>query len=144
MKKRRMLWVPLMLLAAWTAAAQDWMGMIPEADRELLTNLGQVMYLPQGTHKIYNGQGNTVFDVLYTIDVADGTWKVYKGGTKSTFDALYSIVRDTEGYKVYKGDSNSMFNILYMLKTTPDRIEVYKGGDSGVFPKLLYSYERNR
>lgn len=137
---KRTILIVLLLFAGWTTSAQSGLGVIPDGDRELLANLGRIMMMPQGTHKIYNGRGSGVFDVLYTIDVTDDTWKVYTGGTKSMFDVLYTVVRSSEGYKVYKGDSNSMFNIIYTVKNTRDGIEVYKG-DSTFSSDLIYTYE---
>ncbi len=83
----------MMLFAGWTVCAQGGLSAIPDADEELLGNLGRLMYLPQGTHKIYNGRGNSLFDVRYTIEVTADTWKVYKGGSQSMFDVCYTVVR---------------------------------------------------
>lgn len=131
-------------LLATTALAQDWRKLpIPEKDRDLICNLSRIMAMPQGTHKIYNGKGNTVFDVLYTIRCRKNEWTVYKGGTQSVFDALYTITVSDEGkhtYKLYKGGSKSMFDILYSIEYGRDGIRIYKGDSFGT--NLIYSYER--
>lgn len=113
---------------------------IPDKDQELFMRLYRIMQLPKGTHKIYNGQGNTTFDVLYTIQVGENRRIVYKGGTKSVFDILYSIERSGKVYRIHQGDPDSVFNILYTIKLTGKGFEIYKG-DSNF--NLIYTYERD-
>ncbi len=89
---KKFLFLIVSLVLAISVSAQNWRKLpIPEADRDLICNLVRIMNLPEGTHKIYNGKGNTVFDVLYTIRCKKDEWTVYKGGTTSVFDALYTI-----------------------------------------------------
>ena len=61
--------LPLVLaVTAATAAAQDWGRLpVPKADRELIYNVVTIMNMPEGVHRIYNGKGSTMFDVVYTI-----------------------------------------------------------------------------
>ncbi len=102
------------------------------------------MNLPEGTHKIYNGKGNTVFDVLYTIRCKKDEWTVYKGGTTSVFDALYTITLSDKGsytYRIYKGGTKSVFDILYSIEYGRDGMKIYKGDSFSV--NLLYSYTRD-
>lgn len=112
---------------------------ISRMDRELRGYLNHIMRLPEGTHKIYNGQGSTVFDVLYTIEISDNKRVIYKGGTKSSFDILFAIEHTGNLCKIYKG-SNSPFNIIYTIETSDNGFKVYKGNTSAF--GMLYSYER--
>lgn len=141
---KRILLIMLFAAFALSAAAQERRkSPIPEADRDLICNLSRIMSMPQGVHKIYNGKGNTVFDVLYTIRCKKNEWTVYKGGTQSVFDALYTVTLSDGGthtYKIYKGGTKSVFDILYSIEYERDRIKIYKGDSFGVH--LLYSYER--
>lgn len=131
----------LFLLFSVTTFAQNGLNLIPDKDKGLLSNLYHIMHLPGGTHKIYNGQGNSVFDVLYTIEVSKDKWIVYEGGTKGLLNMLYSVVFSDNTYRVHKGDPMSLLNIIYKVKLTDDGIEVYKGDSSF---DIIYSYERER
>jgi len=135
----------LSLVWAVSLSAQEWRKLpIPEADRDLICNLVRIMNMPQGTHKIYNGKGNTVFDVIYTIRCKKDEWTVYEGGTASVFDALYTITLSDKGaytYRIYKGGTKSVFDILYSIEYGRDGMKIYKGDSLGV--NLLYSYTRN-
>lgn len=117
------------------------MELIPDKDKELLNNLYHIMHIPNGTHKIYNGHGSSIFDVLYTIDVSKDKWIVYKGGIQSSFDMLYSLTFSNETYKVHKGDPMSFLNIIYMVKITDVGMDVYKGDSSF---NQIYSYKHSR
>lgn len=139
---RNILLIILFSLSAITLSAQDNKQGIPDADKELLSNIHRIMLLPEGTHKIYNGTGNTVFDVLYTIEISKNKWVVYKGGTQNYFDIIYSVEHSDGKYKIYKGSSDSVFNVIYTIKETGKGFEIYKG-DSVAPYDLLYSYERN-
>lgn len=140
--RRFILFMAVAILFPFTGMAQHGREHgIPEHDKELLYNVSRIMQMPEGTHKLYNGRGSSVFDVLYTIKVTDTKWTVYKGGTESVFDILYSVERKSDGYKIYKGDSDSVFNIIYTVRETRDGFEVYKG--DSVFD-MVYSYRRNR
>lgn len=114
-------------------------SVMPSFDRELFGNLIGIMRLPKGTHKIYNGTGSTMFDVLYTIEVTDDKRTVYKGGMKSVFDILYSIERSGNIYRIYKGGT-SRFDVIYTIEKDRDGFKVYKGDSR--FWGLLYSYEK--
>ena len=92
----------LLPLCGFAASAQDGGESIPARDKELFGYIYSIMQMPNGTHKIYNGKGTSVFDVLYTIEADDNKWVVYKGGTKSYFDILYTVERSSDGYKIYK------------------------------------------
>lgn len=128
---------PLFGLAA---SAQENGENTPARDKELFGYIHSIIQMPSGTHKIYNGKGTSVFDVLYTIEADDNKWTVYKGGTKSYFDILYTVERSSDGCKIYQGSSNSVFNILYTIKRTDKGFKVYKG--NSLFD-LIYSYQRD-
>lgn len=129
-------------ILTYSVSAQHGQGLdkIPEVDKELLSNLYHMMRLPEGTHKIYNGEGRTTFDVLYTIVISKDKWIVYKGGTQISFDILYSVVYKDNEYRVCKGDPNFRSNILYTVKLKDRGLEVYKGDST--FSGLIYTYER--
>lgn len=139
----------LFVLVTVLGYAQDWGRLpIPEADRELLWNLERVMRMPEGTHKIYNGEGNTSFDVLYTIRCKKNEWVIYQGGMESTFDALYTVTLSSSTfssagqriYKIYKGGMKSSFDILYTMEYSDRGLKVYKGDT--FHSNLIYSYQR--
>ncbi len=142
---KKILFLIVSLVLAISVSAQNWRKLpIPEADRDLICNLVRIMNLPEGTHKIYNGKGNTVFDVLYTIRCKKDEWTVYKGGTTSVFDALYTITLSDKGsytYRIYKGGTKSVFDILYSIEYGRDGMKIYKGDSFSV--NLLYSYTRD-
>ncbi len=138
---RKSFFLILLLLCGVVLQAQEH-DLIPSPDRDLFARISRIIHLPQGTHKIYNGKGSSVFDVLYTIVAAPASWTVYKGGTKSVFDILYSVKRSGNNYLIYKGSSDSSFNILYTIKLTGRGYEIYKGNSTFSFD-LLYSYERD-
>lgn len=129
------------LLFSIPSFAQEGLGLIPDKDKELLNNLYHIMHMPNGTHKIYNGRGSSVFDVLYTIKVSEDKWIVYKGGTESSFDILYSVTYSNDTYRVHKGDPMSLLNVIYKVKVTDAGMDVYKGDSSF---DLIYSYRRER
>ena len=100
------------------------------------------MNMPEGTHRIYNGKGSTIFDVVYTIRCRKGEWVVYNGGMESVFDALYTVTADGKGtYTIYKGGMKSVFDILYRLEYTDRGMKLYKGDSFSVNP--IYTYERD-
>lgn len=137
---KKYLLLALFPLFGLAASAQDNGENTPTGDKELFGYIHSIMRMPNGTHKIYNGKGTSVFDVQYTIEADDNKWVVYKGGTKSYFDILYTVERSSDGCKIYKGSSNSVFNILYTIKRTDKGFKVYKGNS---FFDLIYSYERD-
>ncbi len=137
--KKYLLFV-LLPLFGLAASAQDNGESVPTGDKELFGYIHSIMQTPNGTHKIYNGRGTSVFDVLYTIEADDNKWTIYKGGTQSYFDILYTVERSDDGCKIYKGSPSSVFNILYTIKRTDKGFNVYKG--SSLFD-LIYSYERD-
>lgn len=136
--------LPLVLaVTAATAEAQDWGRLpVPKADRELIYNVVMIMNMPEGVHRIYNGKGSTVFDVVYTIRCRKNEWVVYEGGMESMLDALYTITSDGKGTcTIYKGGMKCRFDILYMVEYTDRGMKLYKGDSFGVNP--IYTYERD-
>ena len=130
-------------VAAITLSAQEWGRLpIPKADRELIYNVVRIMNMPEGKHCIYNGKGNTMFDVVYTIRCRKNEWVVYEGGMESMLDALYTITSDGKGtYTIYKGGMKTMFDILYRMEYTDRGMKLYKGDSFSVNP--IYTYERD-